>query len=158
MGGRMSNGETLIRGLQEVSAEVSALLSRLDDPRRSRPSNSQERRRLADQAERATTALDVICHDLGAWIGEQPIGQHQPERAETPEAACADVARAREVLDRDRTELQRCVEAARSHGATWRQIGEALDITAQTAHKRFDPRARRRHADYMRKRNQRQGV
>jgi len=154
----MSNGETLIRSLQEVAAEVSAVLSRLDDPRRSRPSTSQERRRLADQAERATATLDAICRDLGAWIAEQPNGRRQPERAETPEAARADVTRAQDALDRARTELHRCVETARSQGATWRQIGEALNITAQTAHKRFDPGARRRHAASMRKRNQRRGA
>ncbi len=43
-------------------------------------------------------------------------------------------------------------EDARAAGASWRRIGEALGIAAQSAHKRFDPRARRRHAEYMRAR------
>lgn len=157
--GVIANGETLIGSLREVAADVSALLSRLDDPRRSRPSTSQERRRLADQADRVTVTLDAISRDLGAWIAEQPNGQGRPvPAAETPEAARADVTRAQDALDRARAELQRSVDTARDQGVTWRQIGEALDITAQTAHKRFDPAARQRHADYMRERNQRRGV
>ena len=156
----MSDGDTLLRSLREITADVGVLLSRLDEPRR-RPTTSQERRRLADQAERTTAALDLVCRQLGAWIGEQHTAQREPEPAEpaeateTPDRAWARVTRAQEALDAARTELQRCVESARRDGATWRQIGAALGVAAQTAHKRFDPNARRRHAVYMREHNQR---
>ena len=151
----LANGESLLGALEEVAAEVSVLLSRLDDPRRSRPSTSQERRRLAEQTEGVTATLDSICRELGASIAPASNGPPPQESAESPETALAAVTRAQNSLDRARTELHGCVETARRHGATWREIGEALEITAQTAHKRFDPAARQRHAAYMRTRNRR---
>jgi hypothetical protein len=162
----LASGEMLIRALREVVADVATLLSRHDDTRRSRPSTSLERRRVAEEAERARLTLDAVCQDLGAWIAEQPHGHPRPDVAETPEtpetagtpeAACAEVTRAQDVLERARIDLQACVETARGLGATWRQVGDALDITPQTAHKRFDPEARRRHAAYMRNRNRSRG-
>ena len=164
------DGDTLMRSLRDVAAEVGELLSGLDDHRR-RPATSQERRRSAERAERATASLDAVCRDLGAWMSGQRSGQQQPDRVEMSESAAVDaagsgsvevpaegwvgVSRAQEALDTARADLQRSVESARSDGATWRQIGEALGITAQTAHKRFDPGARRRHAEYMREQSRR---
>ncbi len=55
-------------------------------------------------------------------------------------------------LEKSKAELQAAVQDARACGASWRRIGEALGIAPQSAHKRFDPRARRRHAAYMRDR------
>ena len=166
----IDDGDTLVNSLRDVAADVGELLARFDDPRR-RPATSQERRRLAERADRATASLDAICRDLRMWMSQQRRLPGRPERTQPLERVTTDAAepdpddppedgwpgvtRAQKAVERAREELQRSVEAARSDGATWRQIGEALEITAQTAHKRFDPKARRRHAEYMRERNQR---
>lgn len=146
--------ERFVRALEEVAGEVSILLRGLDEPRRGRPATSQERRRLAERVAQVNETLSELCHGLREWFGGPcDTSAAGPDRAPAAESPVADVTRARVALDRARAELQACVDAARSHGATWRQIGDALDITAQTAHKRFDPGARRRHAAYMRQRN-----
>lgn len=160
-------GAALMARLNTAAAEVSGLLTRLGNVRPGPPITSMDRRRLADQAERSTAALDDVCQDLDAWIAERddevrvdvPAGveagkQEKPE-AETATATLSDVSSAQEALDQARVHLHGAVDGARADGASWRQIGEALGIAAQTAHKRFDPRARQRHADYMRTRYQR---
>lgn len=163
----MSDSEALLRTLTRVVAEASALLGRFEDPRGGRPATSQERRRLADEAGRVVADLDALCGDIGAWMASarcEELGGDRNNGTEKADASapanrsddvCAEVTEAQGALDRARSHLQGSVEAARADGATWRQIGESLGITAQTAHKRFDPEARRRHATYMRDRNQR---
>ena len=42
---------------------------------------------------------------------------------------------------------------ARSVGATWLQIATSLDISPQAAQQRFDPEAKRRHAERQRRRS-----
>ena len=162
-----SSGEALVDSLQGVTADVVVLLGRLVDPPR-RPSTSQERRRLAGEAGRTANSLREICGELTRWMaghdrGEQglrPSDESTEPTAESREVsgdeALRDVTQAQAALDGARRKLQSSVETARSDGATWRQIGDALGITPQTAHKRFDPEARRRHAAYMRERYQRQ--
>ena len=149
----LAHGTMLIAKLHTIAAEVSALLAALSD---ARPGTSQERRRVAQEAKGSTAELAGICHDLEAWIVEpRQAVENATSGTHVPAQALADVSRAQVALNQARADLHQAVEAVRADGVSWRRVGEALDITAQTAHKRFDPRARQRHADSMRQRNQR---
>jgi hypothetical protein len=161
------HGATLMARLHTVASEISGLLTRLGNVRPGPPVTSMDRRRLADQAERSTATLARVCQDLDAWVAQRAddenrvaaavvdSGQNSRVETEAPGVTLAGVSSAQETLDQARADLHQAVECARARGASWRQIGEALGIAGQTAHKRFDPRARRRHADYMRTRYQR---
>lgn len=50
-----------------------------------------------------------------------------------------------------RDDLARKVEAAREAGASWSEIGRAVGITPQAAHRRWDADAKAKHRDYHRK-------
>ncbi len=163
-----SHGAVLMARLHAVALEVSDLLPRLGHVRPGPPITSQDRRRVAVRADLSTAALDRVCQDLDAWITQRAndedrvatavvvaAGQNASAGTEAPVATLADVSSAQETLDQARADLHQAVKSARARGASWRRIGEALGIAGQTAHKRFDPRARQRHADYMRTRYQR---
>ncbi|MGI9577485.1 MAG: hypothetical protein ACR2OH_04760 [Microthrixaceae bacterium] len=163
--GELSQGATLMARLRTVSSEISGLLARVGNVGAGPPMTSMDRRRLADQAELSTASLAHVCAELDEWIAQGATGEYfqaaaapvesaPGAEAETPRGTLADVSSAQETLDQARAHLHLAVESARAGGASWRQIGEALGIAGQTAHKRFDPRARRRHAAYMRERYQ----
>ncbi len=121
---------------------VTELLVRVGSPHGG-PLTSQDRRRIAAEAESSTRELREACDGLAA------------PSPETDGAGLDDLRRAADAVDGARARLQSAVELARADGASWRQVGETLGISGQSAHKRFDPAARRRHADYMRERGQR---
>lgn len=141
----MSDGAEALTRLQTAAAQVAALVPSLAD----RSLTSVQRRRTLDGARRALAELERAADDaaahLGARNGVPPI---HPGEAEP---LCV-LSRCNAALEEAKAELYAAVDAARAAGASWRRIGEALGIAAQSAHKRFDPRARRRHADYMRER------
>ncbi len=149
------HGTILVARLHTVAEEISDLLTALGS---ARPGTSQERRRVAQEAKGSTAELAGICHDLEEWIAERPsgpAGANSAAEPHVPARALADVTSGQVTLDQARAELRQAVKAVRAGGASWRSVGEALGITGQAAHKRFDPRARQRHADSMRERNQR---
>jgi hypothetical protein len=155
-------GAVLKDRLHAAAAEVTTLLQRLSSVRPGPPITSQDRRRFAEQAESSTESLTAVCDEVGIWID---LSQ-QPERVlSTTDVAAPNadagtdvldgVAAAQAELDEAGAQLHEAVEAARLRGDSWRTIGVSLGVTGQTAHKRFDPKARQRHADYMRARYQR---
>ena len=141
-------GAVLMDRLHTAATEVTTLLLRLSSVRPGPPITSQDRRRIAEQAESSTESLIAVCDDVGEWIALS-------QTAETlDDMAVEGIAAAQAELEKAGAQLQRAVESARLRGDSWRTIGAALGITGQTAHKRFDPKARQRHADYMRARYQ----
>jgi hypothetical protein len=158
-----SHGAVLMARLHAVALEVSDLLTRLGNVRPGPPITSQDRRRIADEADLSNATLVRVCRDLDAWTAQRArdeapttiagvvdAGQNASAGTEVSVATLAGVSNAQETLDQARADLNHAVDDARAGGASWRKIGEALGIAGQTAHKRFDPNARRRHADYMR--------
>lgn len=161
-------GAVLMAQLRTAAGEVSALLTRLGHVRTGPPITSMDRRRLADQADLSTASLDRVCADLDAWVAslDQTVANEPipvtvdpaPSQKDVPAAPAtdpADLSGAQQAVDQARAELNEAVEGAREGGASWREIGAALGIAGQTAHKRFDPGARQRHAEYMRTRYRR---
>ena len=164
-------GAALMDRLHSAAAEVTSLLLRLSSVRPGPPITSQDRRRIAEQTDLSTESLAAVCDELDVWIDLSQMAEcaqsaedvTSDTTRETISASIADagtealddVSTAQAVLDKASAQLHEAVEVARLRGASWRKIGAALGITGQTAHKRFDPRARQRHADYMRERYQR---
>ena len=147
-------GGALMDRLHSATAEVTTLLLRLSSVRPGPPITSQDRRRIAEQAESSTKSLDAVCDELDEWIGLLQTAERAPS-TEAGTEALDGVAAAQAELDKASAQLHDAVELARLRGDSWRTIGEALGVTGQTAHKRFDPKARQRHADYMRARYRR---
>lgn len=143
--------------LHSAADEVTTLLLRLSSVRPGPPITSQDRRRIAEQADSFTKSLASVCDEVDEWIGLTETAEQTPTAADgdTGTEALDGVAAAQAELDRASAQLHEAVELARVDGDSWRTIGAALGITGQTAHKRFDPKARQRHADYMRARYRR---
>lgn len=113
---------------------------------------------MAHEAGECADRLTAVCHDFETWIvGRQPRAnaENTPDQSGALFNTLSHVSSAQAALDQARAHLQDSVEAVRADGASWRSVGEALGITGQTAHKRFDPKARERHAASMRERTQR---
>lgn len=140
-------GAALIERLHAAATDVTTLLLRLTNVRPGPPITSQDRRRIVEQAELSTKSLTAVCDEVGELINLARMAEPAP-------TALDGVAEAQAELDAASAQLKRAVESARLRGDSWRTIGAALGITGQSAHKRFDPKARQRHADYMRARYQ----
>ncbi len=152
------HGTALMAKLRTAVADVSAAFTLLSS---ARPGTSQERRRITREARGATAGLAGVCKDFERWIAEQPsssTGEVTAGGSNGTRPTLASLSSAEEALHQARADLLLTVEAVRADGASWRRVGEALGITGQAAHKRFDPRARQRHADSMRQRNRRLAV
>ena len=149
-------GATDLAGrLHAIGGEVSALVEGLT-ARLGRPVRSQDRRRIAAAAERVTRELAAALAEVEIALRRAPTTP--PAQVTAPTESSDDLAAivaAQLALERARDQLHAAVERAHAGGASWRRIGETLGIAGQTAHKRFDPAARRRHADYMRERGRR---
>ena len=152
-------GAALVDRLHAAADEVTTLLLRLSSVRPGPPITSQDRRRTAEQAELSTESLAAVCEEVDEWIDLSQVAEPAATAADVTDQTETDaldcVAEAQAELDDASKQLHEAVKAARHDGASWRTIGAALGITGQTAHKRFDPKARQRHADYMRARYQR---
>lgn len=152
-------GAALVDRLHSVADEVMTLLVRLSSVRPGPPITSQDRRRIAEQAELSTESLVAVCDEVDEWINLSQVAEPAPTAADVAGDAGTEaldgVAEAQANLEEANAQLHEAVEVARLRGDSWRTIGSALGITGQTAHKRFDPTARKRHADYMRARYQR---
>lgn len=141
--------------LHVVGGEVSALLAGLI-ARLGRPVRSQDRRRIAGDVERVTSELAAVVREAEIVLQHTPTSLPAPHTGiEGPGDDLAAIAAAQAAVDRTRDQLHAAVEHAHAAGASWRRIGHILGIAGQTAHKRFDPAARRRHAAYMRERARR---
>lgn len=156
--------DALIGRLHTVAADIADILTRLGGTHRPLPLTSQDRRQLREDAQRSLADLTALCGDFDAWRGSpsipaDPSARRDPGDPVEPggglDAVLAAVRRTDDAVEAGRAALQQAVEEARTVGASWRRIGETLGITAQSAHKRFDPAARRRHADSMRRHYQR---
>ena len=145
----------LVGRLHEVGGKMSVLLESLTT-RLGRPVRSQDRRRIATEAGQVTDELAAVLHDVAVALQRQPTTPSVPvsEKSQAGDDLAA-VAAAQVAVDRARDQLHAAVERAHAAGASWRRIGDTLGIAGQTAHKRFDPAARRRHAAYMRERGRR---
>ena len=79
--------------------------------------------------------VDLCCQIIRKLPEERPEPRLLPwEQTESLEAALANVARARAQVEES---LLGWVRRARTLGATWAQIGDALGITRQSAWERF---------------------
>lgn len=141
--------------LRRIADEVAELLAPLQGRRHTPPVRSQDRRRLGARADAVVDALNDIATEINDRPGPSIAAGHGPQAS--PSDPLTDVARQQAAIEAAETRLRAAVARARGEGASWRRIGEALGVAAQTAHKRFDPVARRRHAEYMRARYRRVG-
>ncbi len=129
-------------------SQVRSLMTALAD----RSMTSGQRRRAAHAAHRALDQLESALHGAVEAVDAGVDGPGDGVGPASGDDPLETLRRRQEALDTAKAALQAAAEDARAAGASWRRIGEALGIAAQSAHKRFDPRARRRHAEYMRAR------
>jgi len=65
------------------------------------------------------------------------------------EEVLARIAEANEQIEAHRANLDRLVGVAREAGVSWNKIAKAVGVSAQSAHKRWDPEARAKARKYM---------
>lgn len=89
--------------------------------------------------------------------GEEPIwrdfgiSELAGEIALVKSSLLSAIAERARLINRAENELKQLVEAGKTSGLTWKEIGGAAGVTASAALRKYDADARRRHSDYKRK-------
>jgi hypothetical protein len=111
--------------------------------------------------ERSIKGLSTL-HEYGisspsseAASEEQQVMQSREILAAAMASSLGRISNTAAAIDELEQVLYSDVALARSSGATWREVAGALQVTALSAQRRFDPVAKKKHSNYQRDRKAR---